>query len=69
VYAYAGIDDAIATPALMQHWSDFTSSTFSMRSFAGGHFFARSAKDFLVGLAQDLETCQGAHSHAAPAQA
>jgi surfactin synthase thioesterase subunit len=69
VYAYAGIDDAIATPTLMERWRFFTRSTFSMRSFAGGHFFARSAKDFLASLAQDLETCQGARPFAGPSHA
>lgn len=66
VYAYAGIDDAIAAPALMEGWRRFTRDTFSLRGFPGGHFFARSAREFLADLARDLDACQGRHPHLRP---
>jgi surfactin synthase thioesterase subunit len=60
VFAYAGIDDPIATPAHMEEWRRFTHSAFAMRSFPGGHFFARSAKEFFPSLARDIEACHRA---------
>lgn len=66
VYAYAGIDDPIATPALMAEWRHFTRSAFALRSFPGGHFFARTAKEFLASLARDIDACLGAASHGKP---
>lgn len=59
VFAYAGREDAIATPALMEQWRGFTHSSFALRSFPGGHFFAHTAKEFLATLARDLESCLG----------
>lgn len=59
VYAYAGEDDPIATPALMEEWSRFTHAAFALRSFPGGHFFARSAREFLACLGQDIDASLG----------
>lgn len=62
IYAYAGNEDPIATPTSMKRWQLFSSTSFALRHFPGGHFFARTATGFLPALARDIETCgsQGA---------
>ena len=54
ILAYAGSQDAAADPASMQDWRRFAAAGFSLRSFQGGHFFARTAGDFLTTLARDI---------------
>lgn len=57
IYAYAGNEDPVATPASMKRWRHFSSSSFAMRLFPGGHFFTRAAASFLPVLAEDIGTC------------
>lgn len=59
IFAYAGHDDAIAGPSPMARWRDFTQGEFALRCFPGGHFFARSAAEFLARLASDIEASHG----------
>lgn len=54
VVAYAGTDDVAALPARMEEWRRYTRGEVAVRAFAGGHFFARSAENFLPALASDL---------------
>lgn len=58
VRAYAGRDDQAALPEAMAEWERFTQGDFRLRSFAGGHFFARSHPEFLSTLASDLQASQ-----------
>jgi surfactin synthase thioesterase subunit len=39
VRAFAGADDPSAPAAEMQHWSGYTTGSFELREFRGGHFF------------------------------
>lgn len=55
VQAYAGRDDTAALPEAMAAWERFTHGEFRLRSFSGGHFFARSHPEFLATLALDLQ--------------
>lgn len=54
VLACAGSADAAARPAAMREWRRFTEAGFSLSTFEGGHFFARTASDFLPALAAML---------------
>lgn len=54
ILAYAGIADRAARPDAMRAWQGFTRSTFLLRQFDGGHFFARGNADFLTTLAADI---------------
>lgn len=54
ILAYAGIDDAAALPASVEQWRRFAGNGFSLRRIEGGHFFARTATDFLTTLARDM---------------
>lgn len=58
IYAYAGNEDPVATPANMQRWQLFSSASFALRHFPGGHFFTRTAADFLPALSLDIGTCR-----------
>lgn len=62
VLACAGSEDAAARPAAMREWRRFTQAGFSLLTFEGGHFFARTASDFLPALAALL----GPRPHASP---
>ena len=59
IFAYAGVDDAAADPSSVDRWRRFTEAGFALRTFAGGHFFARTADDFLPTLARDVGTGAG----------
>lgn len=39
VRAFAGLDDVSAPPAEMREWSRFTTGSFDLHGFPGGHFF------------------------------
>lgn len=54
VVAYAGSADAHAGPAVMQGWQRFTRGRFTLREFAGGHFFFRDAPGFDAALVDDV---------------
>lgn len=54
VLAYAGDEDALATPAMLREWRRFTRHHFELRTFQGGHFFARTDSKFLSALGQDV---------------
>lgn len=54
VFAYCGYDDTVADAKAMAHWQRYTQASFTLRSFDGGHFFSRSAANFLPLLAQDI---------------
>lgn len=60
ILAYAGSDDAAALPSSMQAWRQFTAAGFALRTFEGGHFFARTAADFYPLLASDIGADSGA---------
>ncbi len=55
IYAYAGNEDPVATPASMKRWQFFSSTSFALRYFPGGHFFTRTTTAFLPTLAKDIE--------------
>ena len=54
ILAYAGNQDLAAQPTSMQEWRRFAGMAFSLRTVQGGHFFARTAADFLPTLDRDL---------------
>ncbi|HLA35390.1 MAG TPA: thioesterase domain-containing protein [Rhodocyclaceae bacterium] len=54
ILAYGGSQDAAATATMMDEWKRFADDRFAMRSFHGGHFFARTDSEFLPTLARDL---------------
>lgn len=53
IIAYAGLADDHAAPADMAQWDRYSTASFRLRAFAGGHFFLRSARDFLPALEAD----------------
>lgn len=55
ILAYAGREDVSASPANMQIWRKYSRAGFDLRVFSGGHFFARTAQNFLPTLAKDLD--------------
>lgn len=55
ILAYAGRHDRAADPIAVGGWRRFAQNGFALRSFDGGHFFARTAQDFLPTLAGDLK--------------
>ncbi|MDX8399011.1 MAG: alpha/beta fold hydrolase [Gallionellaceae bacterium] len=54
ILAYAGEQDNAASPSSMEKWQRFSSGEFNLRTFDGGHFFARSNSGFLPTLAADI---------------
>jgi surfactin synthase thioesterase subunit len=54
IIAYCGRNDAVADPQAMARWQSYSRTGFALRSFEGGHFFTRSATDFLPALALDV---------------
>lgn len=54
IHAYAGAEDKACPPDGMRAWQRFTQGGFSLRTFDGGHFFARQSPAFLSALAQDI---------------
>ncbi|MFZ4535716.1 thioesterase II family protein [Propionivibrio sp.] len=55
ILAYAGKQDHAADSVAVGGWRRFAQNGFALRSFDGGHFFARTASDFLPTLAGDLK--------------
>jgi surfactin synthase thioesterase subunit len=60
IYAYAGNEDPIATPTSMLRWKLFSSVSFALRPFPGGHFFTRTTNTFFSTLAKDMEMSRSA---------
>jgi surfactin synthase thioesterase subunit len=55
ISAFGGLEDTGNPEALMEPWRSFTTSTFSLRMFPGGHFFPRTSRaEFAAALAGDL---------------
>ncbi|GAA1262307.1 alpha/beta fold hydrolase [Kitasatospora nipponensis] len=44
LWAFAGRDDRIATPAAVAQWERWTTAEFRFRTLDGGHFFVRDAE-------------------------
>ncbi|WP_255989750.1 thioesterase II family protein [Chitinolyticbacter albus] len=60
--ALAGEDDMRASPGDMAGWRDVAAGAFSLRTFAGGHFFVQQGKDeVLAAIEQYLKgaSCSG----------
>jgi len=56
ITAYGGADDPDADADLLRPWQELTRAPFTMRLFAGGHFFIhQSRQEFLAALANDLQ--------------
>lgn len=54
IIAYAGRQDATASPAAMDGWQRFTTDRFHLREFDGEHFFLRTASGLERALREDL---------------
>ena len=54
ILAYACRHDRAAYPIAVGGWRRFAQNGFALCSFDCGHFFARTAQDFLPTLAGDL---------------
>ncbi len=52
IFAFAGDQDAVATPERVMPWSERTTSEFSARMFSGHHFYLN---DHLPELVDDIE--------------
>ncbi|MFC4159120.1 thioesterase II family protein [Chitinimonas lacunae] len=61
---YCGRDDDSANAALMAGWAAYAPLGFVLREFVGGHFFLRSAPEFLACLGTDLAALHREASHA-----
>lgn len=48
IRAYGGADDPVANPMWLERWSQFTTAPFSMRTFAGGHFYTAVNPHLLI---------------------
>jgi surfactin synthase thioesterase subunit len=60
VSAFAGADDASATPDALNEWRQYTVGNFGLRTFSGGHFFVEDAQAaVLEAVRRDLEIDQG----------
>ncbi|GAA2150565.1 alpha/beta fold hydrolase [Kitasatospora kazusensis] len=44
IWAFAGAEDRVATPAAVAEWERWTTSSFHFRTLEGGHFFVRDAE-------------------------
>ena len=67
IIAYAGRDDHTVTVDTIARWSECTTSSFSLRTFAGDHFYLQTATDDLVdALRADLlgAPTRGGHGRA-----
>lgn len=56
ILALAGSEDPTVTPRMMEAWSQFTSSSFMLKTLPGGHFFpVDHGPGFLEGLVDDID--------------
>jgi len=55
ILAYAGEQDAAASPSNMANWQRFSGGRFNLRTFEGGHFFVRSNSEFMSTLVVDIK--------------
>jgi medium-chain acyl-[acyl-carrier-protein] hydrolase len=55
ITAFSGIDDNFVSRPEIEAWSRETASTFKSREFRGGHFFLKTAHDFLPALRDELQ--------------
>ncbi|GAB2721697.1 thioesterase II family protein [Kitasatospora kifunensis] len=44
IWAFAGAQDRVATPAAVAEWERWTTAAFQFRTLAGGHFFVRDCE-------------------------
>ncbi|MFN8470344.1 MAG: alpha/beta fold hydrolase [Caldilineaceae bacterium] len=51
---FGGSEDAIATPSALHEWQQHTAAAFSMRQFAGGHFYLQTARAEVVASVVDV---------------
>jgi medium-chain acyl-[acyl-carrier-protein] hydrolase len=57
ISAFGGLEDPEATEAELNAWQRHTRSTFSLRRFAGGHFYLRDAgQELLAAMCRDLDS-------------
>jgi medium-chain acyl-[acyl-carrier-protein] hydrolase len=55
ITAFAGLDDDIVTPDIVEAWREQTTSAFTFTTFRGGHFFiAEEARRIILMLARAL---------------
>jgi medium-chain acyl-[acyl-carrier-protein] hydrolase len=55
ISAFGGLGDASNPQSEIEQWKSFTTSTFSLRMYPGGHFFPRTSREELVAaIGQDL---------------
>jgi len=54
IIGYAGNNDLTASPSEMKAWKRFTNKSYRLHTFAGGHFFFRSAVDFKAALSTHI---------------
>lgn len=55
ITAFAGLDDDIVTPALVDPWREHTTAAFQRELYPGGHFFiAEHARDIVLKVARAL---------------
>jgi surfactin synthase thioesterase subunit len=48
IHALGGTDDKFVSQEDLLSWKNYTSSTFAMKTFTGGHFFIKTAEDDLL---------------------
>jgi medium-chain acyl-[acyl-carrier-protein] hydrolase len=51
---FGGSEDAIATPSALGEWQQHTAGAFSMREFAGGHFYLQTLRTEVVSGVVDV---------------
>ena len=54
LYAFAGLHDALVTPAEVEEWSRYASTHFSLRTLPGGHFYIREQEKRFFGELNQL---------------
>jgi len=55
ITAFAGKDDDVVTPALVEPWREHTTAAFESEVFSGGHFFiAQHAREIVLKVARAL---------------
>ena len=55
ITAFAGKDDDVVTPQLVEPWRDHTTAAFRSEIYSGGHFFiAQHAREIVLKVARAL---------------